>query len=414
MLAIILVVGPLQDALFGFVLIANAADRHRAGAPGEANPRPAHGAHRAEGPGGPRRRAGRGRGRGGRARRRARRWPPGARSSWTAWWCATDGMEVDESLLTGESDPVEKAAGDEVLSGSFVAAGSGRYRATKVGKEAYAVQLAQDARRFTLTKSELRGGIDRDPHLRHVRDRAHRGAAVLLADPGQRRRLARSGVGRGGRHGRDGARGAGAAHLAGVRRGGRAARAPARAWCRSCPRSRGSRASTSCASTRPAPSRRASCRSKRWNRWHRRRRDAVAEAALAALAAADPSPNATTLAIAERFDAPPAWNAGPTVPFSQRSEVERRRLRRATARGCWARRTCVLALGRRARRPPQPGSTELSNQGKRVVLLSRGTALDGDTLPGDLEPAALVILARPSPSRRRRHPAVLPRAGRRR
>ena len=74
---------------------------------------------------------------------------------------ASAGMEVDESLLTGESEPVVKAPGDEVLSGSFIAAGSGRYRASKVGKEAYAVQLAQDARRFTLTRSELRSGIDR-------------------------------------------------------------------------------------------------------------------------------------------------------------------------------------------------------------------------------------------------------------
>ena len=45
-----------------------------------------------------------------------------------------DGLEVDESLLTGESDPINKAAGDEVLSGSFVVAGSGRFQATRVGR----------------------------------------------------------------------------------------------------------------------------------------------------------------------------------------------------------------------------------------------------------------------------------------
>src|SRR5512144_3085195 len=71
------------------------------------------------------------------------------------------GMEVDESLLTGEADPVTKVPGDELLSGSFVAAGSGRYRATRVGRDAYAVRLAEEARRFTLTRSELRAGIDR-------------------------------------------------------------------------------------------------------------------------------------------------------------------------------------------------------------------------------------------------------------
>jgi cation-transporting P-type ATPase E len=71
-----------------------------------------------------------------------------------------NGLEIDESLLTGESDPVEKSPGDRCLSGSFVAAGSGRYRATKVGADSYAVQLAQAAKRFTLVRSELRDGIN--------------------------------------------------------------------------------------------------------------------------------------------------------------------------------------------------------------------------------------------------------------
>ncbi|MBJ7338701.1 HAD-IC family P-type ATPase [Mycolicibacterium sp.] len=69
-------------------------------------------------------------------------------------------LEVDESLLTGEADPVAKDAGDEVKSGSFVVAGSGAYRATKVGHEAYAAKLAAEASKFTLVKSELRSGID--------------------------------------------------------------------------------------------------------------------------------------------------------------------------------------------------------------------------------------------------------------
>lgn len=42
-------------------------------------------------------------------------------------------LEVDESLLTGEADPIAKAVGDAVMSGSFVVAGAGAYRATKVG-----------------------------------------------------------------------------------------------------------------------------------------------------------------------------------------------------------------------------------------------------------------------------------------
>ncbi|MGH1552151.1 cation-translocating P-type ATPase [Streptomyces sp. L7] len=70
-----------------------------------------------------------------------------------------DGLEIDESLLTGEADPVVKRPGDQVMSGSFVVAGGGAFEATKVGREAYAAQLAEEASRFTLVHSELRTGI---------------------------------------------------------------------------------------------------------------------------------------------------------------------------------------------------------------------------------------------------------------
>ncbi|MFI8349946.1 HAD-IC family P-type ATPase [Streptomyces sp. NPDC085596] len=74
--------------------------------------------------------------------------------------CAeADGLEVDESLLTGEADPVVKHPGEQVMSGSFVVAGGGAFQATKVGREAYAAQLAEEASRFTLVHSELRSGI---------------------------------------------------------------------------------------------------------------------------------------------------------------------------------------------------------------------------------------------------------------
>jgi len=73
---------------------------------------------------------------------------------------SANGLEIDESLLTGESDPVVKRADDRCLSGSFVAAGSGRYRATHVGGDSYAAKLAHAAKRFTLVRSELRDGIN--------------------------------------------------------------------------------------------------------------------------------------------------------------------------------------------------------------------------------------------------------------
>jgi cation-transporting ATPase E len=70
-------------------------------------------------------------------------------------------LEVDESLLTGEADPIAKDPGDQVMSGSFVVAGTGAYRATKVGREAYAARLAEEASKFTLVNSELRSGINK-------------------------------------------------------------------------------------------------------------------------------------------------------------------------------------------------------------------------------------------------------------
>jgi cation-transporting ATPase E len=74
--------------------------------------------------------------------------------------CAVDGLEIDESLLTGEADPIDKAVDAEVLSGSIVVAGSGRFQATRVGPDAYARMLAAEARRFTLVQSELMDGIN--------------------------------------------------------------------------------------------------------------------------------------------------------------------------------------------------------------------------------------------------------------
>ncbi|MGV4929656.1 cation-translocating P-type ATPase [Streptomyces sp. BHT-5-2] len=157
---IILIVGPLQDGLFGFVIIANTgigilqelrAKKTLDGLAliGEARPTVRRDGAAVEIPtsevvlddvielG------------------------PGGKVIVDGEVLESDGLEIDESLLTGEADPVVKKPGDPVMSGSFVVAGGGAFTATKVGRAAYAAQLAEEASRFTLVHSELRTGISR-------------------------------------------------------------------------------------------------------------------------------------------------------------------------------------------------------------------------------------------------------------
>jgi cation-transporting ATPase E len=159
LLAVILVVGPIQDALFGVVLVANAAvgivqelrAKHSLdqlallSAPVARILRDAEVVeHRVQDV----------------VLDDILRLQPGDQVVVDGVVVRSIELEIDESLLTGEADPVDKSEGDEVLSGSFVAAGSGLYRATRIGAEAYASQLAEDARRFSLVHSELRSGIN--------------------------------------------------------------------------------------------------------------------------------------------------------------------------------------------------------------------------------------------------------------
>ena len=73
----------------------------------------------------------------------------------------SNGLEVDEALLTGESDAVRKGADSKVLSGSFVVSGAGRYVATAVGADAYAARLGAAASEYRKSSSQLRTDINR-------------------------------------------------------------------------------------------------------------------------------------------------------------------------------------------------------------------------------------------------------------
>jgi cation-transporting ATPase E len=70
-------------------------------------------------------------------------------------------LEVDEALLTGESDPVPRRAGEQVLSGSYCVAGEGSYRAERVGARAFAQRTAAEARSYRYTTSPIQVSINR-------------------------------------------------------------------------------------------------------------------------------------------------------------------------------------------------------------------------------------------------------------
>jgi cation-transporting ATPase E len=69
-------------------------------------------------------------------------------------------MEVDESLLTGESDLISKQAGFQVYSGSFCVTGSAYYEAQQVGADSLAQKLTAEARVFRLTQTPLQHEIN--------------------------------------------------------------------------------------------------------------------------------------------------------------------------------------------------------------------------------------------------------------
>lgn len=72
---------------------------------------------------------------------------------------------ADESLLTGESDAIQKQPGDPLLSGSFLTEGRLIARLTRVGSDAYAARLTQEAKRIRRPKSALMTDLNRLIHL---------------------------------------------------------------------------------------------------------------------------------------------------------------------------------------------------------------------------------------------------------
>jgi cation-transporting ATPase E len=74
---------------------------------------------------------------------------------------ASRGMTMDESLLTGESDGIQKGEGDRLLSGSFCVSGSGHYVVDAVREESYAGRIAGEAKTFRHPPSPLQEEVNR-------------------------------------------------------------------------------------------------------------------------------------------------------------------------------------------------------------------------------------------------------------
>ncbi|MBN9177950.1 MAG: HAD-IC family P-type ATPase [Microbacterium sp.] len=74
---------------------------------------------------------------------------------------STRGLQIDESMLTGEADAIDKHEGDDALSGSIVVGGDGAAQVVRVGADSYANTFADEAKRFSLVGSELRDSINR-------------------------------------------------------------------------------------------------------------------------------------------------------------------------------------------------------------------------------------------------------------
>ncbi len=295
-------------------------------------------------------------------------------------------IEIDESLLTGEADPIAKDAGDPVMSGSFVVAGTGAYRATKVGREAYAAKLAEEASKFTLVKSELRTGINhilriitymlwptgllivytqlfvteaswRESVLRMV------GALVPMVPEGLVLMTS-------------------LAFAVGVVRLGRR-----QCLVNELPAIEGlARVDVVCADKTGTLTE----NGMRFSAVKPLQTDAqqIAAEALAALAAEDSRPNASMQAIAEAFAQPPGWTATVSAPFKSSTKWSGSSYRE---HGNW-----VIGAPDVLLDPGSPAATqaeEIGAKGLRVLLLgSSDRAVDAVDAPGSVAPVALVVL----------------------
>jgi cation-transporting P-type ATPase E len=299
------------------------------------------------------------------------------------------GLEIDESLLSGEAEPVVKRPGDNVLSGSFVVTGSGQIRATKVGAASYAAQLTSQARSYSRARSEIRDAINlllkwiswllvpvgvllivRQLQTGLTIDAALRGSVAGLVGMVPEGLVLLTSV----------AMAVGVVRLAARRvlvQDLPAIEGLARVDVVCCDKTgtltQGSMHVVSVIELDGA-------------RGPAEQTDTV----LGALAAADPRPNATMRALAERFT-DPGWAPDQAAAFSS---ARRWSAASFNGRGSWVIGSpdAILAAQPAARLGVLDRAADLATDGYRVLLLAKVPALDGQPFPTETVPVALVTL----------------------
>jgi cation-transporting P-type ATPase E len=296
----------------------------------------------------------------------------------------SESLQADESLLTGEQDPVGKQAGDQLLSGSFVAAGSGGYQATAVGTEAYARKLAAEARRFAVVRSELIDGVNRI--LRYVTWAIVPVAVLLMISQLHARQTTRQAI-----------TGTVAALVGMVPQGlvlltsvafGVAAvtLARRRVLVQQLPAVEGlARVDVVCLDKTGTLTDGAIA----FDSLTSLDGQAPAEAALGALAD-DENPNPTLAAIGRAFPPPDGWAREAAVPFSAARKWSAASF---AGHGTWVLGApeMVLPAGERTLLTQ---AADLAAGGRRVLALARtGRPVNGESLPADLRPVAFILLS---------------------
>lgn len=296
------------------------------------------------------------------------------------------GLEVDESLLTGESDPVVKAEGDRTLSGSFVVAGDARIRAERVGGEAYAQRLTDEARKLTRVNSELRSGLDRI--IRLVAWAMLPTAALLLySQMASHARVTNA------------LRGTVAGVVAMVPEG--LVLLTSVAFAVGVVRlARRKTLVQELAAVETLARVDVICVDKTGtltsgeitvdevDHLHGAKENI---AALGALAAVDPNPNATLLAVREAWSEA-AWGPEEIVPFSSARKWSAARF---GEHGTWvlgAPEILLASIDEISSTPIRRGVEAHATTGRRVLLLARSAPIVDETLPGAIEPRAIITL----------------------